>query len=264
MNQLIMQCLFTSLNNIKRYLVISILMVNITAVAQAGQVFLQVDPAHKKNQAHYQLVNNSQALENTICIINDNLRLSQDMVVQFGEGSGPRFDPSQMLIYIPYHFLEVVTQRFEQDQTEGIDIRTAVEDVIVHTLFHELAHALITLYELPVVGQVENSADNLANVLLLEMLSTGGDVVLNAADLFALEGQSRTSFSGINFWAKHKLNEQRYYNALCAVYGHDPEANDELLKAGLLEAEYAERCIDDYEQMVRSWMRVLRKHWRGD
>ena len=63
------------------------------------------------------------------------------------------------------------------------------------------------------------------------------------------------------FWDEHSLDEQRYFNIVCWVYGSAPEKYQSLLgREWGLPRERAERCAGEYDRMSRAWNAVLEPH----
>ncbi len=60
------------------------------------------------------------------------------------------------------------------------------------------------------------------------------------------------------YWDEHSLNEQRFYNTVCLIYGSDPDAWDDLVGEDDLPEERAEQCPDEYKQISTSWNRLLK------
>ena len=77
----------------------------------------------------------------------------------FGGEDGPLFDSEQKTIYIPYFFLDEVKARFIQNNysSTGVSEADVTMDALMHTMFHEFAHAIIFMYELPVLGREEDA-----------------------------------------------------------------------------------------------------------
>ena len=49
-----------------------------------------------------------------------------------------------------------------------------------------------------------------------------GGIAIAAATLFGLFGADREQFQEADFWDEHSLDEQRFFNILCWVFGSDP------------------------------------------
>ena len=61
---------------------------------------------------------------------------------------------------------------------------------------------------------------------------------------------------------EHSLNQQRYFNMVCWVYGSNPDDNEELLEDRELPEARAEQCPDEYALINRSWSSLLANHLR--
>lgn len=192
-------------------------------------------------------------------VTNDILEISPELTVRFGYEDGPLYDPTENQIHIPYDFITEVQQRFDKAeyQQSGVSIDEATQDALLHTLFHELAHALINIYELPIVGKEEDAADSLATFLLIELFEDGQEIAIIAADLFDLESRDRGILEDEDFWGEHSLDEQRFFTTLCHVYGSAPDQYDSLIEVGYLSKDHTERCIEEYEQLTFSWTQLL-------
>ncbi|MGR3362765.1 MAG: DUF4344 domain-containing metallopeptidase [Maritimibacter harenae] len=135
-----------------------------------------------------------------------------------------------------------------------------VEANVTETLYHELAHALIDILELPIYGPEEFAADTFATVLMnrlhddTSVQRMAGDVARNYW-LFA-EGAGKHR-DDLALWDVHAPDLQRYYNFACLMYGADPDTRDDLVDIfGLPEAR-ADTCEEEYALAARSWNEVL-------
>ena len=59
------------------------------------------------------------------------------------------------------------------------------------------------------------------------------------------------------YWDEHSLDEQRFFDTICLVYGHDVKKYDYLVKNGTLPEERAAGCTEDYVRVNRSWRQLL-------
>ncbi|MEM2920227.1 MAG: DUF4344 domain-containing metallopeptidase [Candidatus Nitrosocaldus sp.] len=121
-------------------------------------------------------------------------------------------------------------------------------------LYHEVAHALIDVYKLPIVGMQEYAADNFAIVM---MLNDGDDIhpLIWLYDAMR-EDKHATSTTSSRYWDTHMLFVQRYYDILCLAYGSDPSRYD----SGDLPSERAYRCFHEYSSALNAWDELL-KPW---
>ena len=199
-------------------------------------------------------------------LINDYFDLPETLVFYFGGDDGPMFDGQTNHISTPLEFVAEVKERFINADYEetGVTPEQATHDALMHTLFHEFAHAVISIYALPVLGKEEDAADALATVLLIEFYDNGQEIALSAADLFNMESGDRNELGDEDFWDEHSLDEQRYFTTLCHVYGSDPEKYGYILEEGQLSEDRADMCIDEYSTVSQSWIELLKPHIKAE
>ena len=198
-------------------------------------------------------------------IINNLFIIPEPIYLTYGVDGGPEYYPTTHRIIMPYSFIQEVEQRFVDNKyaETGVSVKTATMDVVIHTVLHELAHALIHIYDLPIVVKEEDAADALATLLLIKFFEDGQEIAITAADIFELESKDTKNFEASDFWDDHSLDVQRYYNTLCIVYGSSPEEYTELITDAKFSDEKAEQCIDDYEQLYFSWAKLLKPHLKN-
>mgnify|MGYP001772865060 CR=1 FL=1 len=124
-------------------------------------------------------------------------------------------------------------------------------------LYHEVAHALIDVYKLPIIGMQEYAADNFAIVM---MLNDGDDIhpLIWLYDAMREDkyATSSTTTTSSRYWDTHMLFVQRYYDILCLAYGSDPLRYDR----DDLPSERAYRCSHEYSSSLNAWNELL-KPW---
>jgi len=218
-----------------------------------------IDQVEKNIQKKLQ---SSDAITSVVNVINSNFRIPETLNIIFGGDDGPLYDPETNNIYMPYYFLEEVKKRFvKANYSEtGVSINDATLDALMHTLFHEVAHAFIAMFDLPVLGKEEDAADSLASVFLTDYFEQGQEILLSAADLFSLESEDKDALDEQDFWGEHSLDEQRFYSALCHVYGSAPDEYHYLKKDAGFSERRADLCIEEYEALLRSWHTVLKPY----
>lgn len=83
---------------------------------------------------------------------------------------------------------------------------------------HELGHALIDTYQLPVTANEEDEADRCSSYICIEELGQEGvESLLMAADAFAIESKMSKGPDARSMADEHLLKEQRFFNSLCMV-----------------------------------------------
>ena len=166
---------------------------------------------------------------------------------------------------MPPEFVELVFTLFAE--SGYVNTEEEVRDLTVATLafvfVHELGHALTHQLQLPITGREEDAADQLATVIVTSAGEEAGGIAIAAATLFGLFGEDREQFEAADFWDEHSLDEQRFFNILCWVYGSDPATYGEtVLESGIGEGRLV-RCEDEWAQLSNSWETLLAPHVMG-
>ena len=239
------------------FLLIGLISLNSLAKSSPEFEVKYLDTSNKVERKLKKWLEKSPELQLIISLINQEIKLNESLMLEFGGSDGPLFDSGINKILIPYDFMLEVEQRFKHAKylsDTGLSNKEATMDALMHTIFHELAHALIFQFDLPVLGKEEDAADGLASVLLIEYLEKGQEVVITAADLFDLESQDIIEYQAEDYWDEHSLDIQRYYSSICHVYGSDPKKYKQVKIDEKFSNEKAENCIDDYDILVNSWL----------
>lgn len=202
----------------------------------------------------------SRLLEETVEALNGELALPSDVPVVLRECGevNASYDPEEGEISLCYELVEHFSEIFMADaQTdeEQEEAGTSVASATVFTFFHEMGHALIDIYDLPVTGREEDAVDQLAVMILLQAGEEGENAAIDGANSFV--GEEEEEMDDLSFWDEHSLDEQRFYNILCWVYGKDPEGYQYLVDDETLPADRAERCPAEYDRMSRAWVSLL-------
>src|SRR5262249_24126457 len=122
-------------------------------------------------------------------------------------------------------------------------------------------HALVHVLDLPVTGKEEDAVDQLSTLILADGSDEGERSVLTAAKWFLREHEQKdTDIEQLAFWDEHSLEAQRFYNYVCWLYGHDEKTYAGLVKEGALPEDRAVRCPGEYQQLQKSWSRLLEPH----
>lgn len=171
------------------------------------------------------------------------------------------YNPNDVSVTLCYelmeHFFKVFKSAGETDEKAYDKMFAAVQFVFLH----EIGHALIDQFKLPITANEEDAADRCSAYINLEELGDEGvRAVLAAADSFAIESKQRAP-NNRNMADEHLLQEQRFYNALCMTYGSNPAKYGTIVTENYLPKERAMRCPADYQRTVESWKNLL-EPWR--
>jgi hypothetical protein len=159
---------------------------------------------------------------------------------------------------------ELMEQFFHDFKSSGYDDKKAYDMMFDATRFvflHEVGHALIDVYKLPITANEEDAADRCSSFINLEELGDDGvKAVLAAAEAFQIESRASSGHAH-NMADEHLLQEQRFYNSLCMLYGSNPDKYPQIVEKGFLPKERAARCPTEYQRTVDSWQSLL-EPWR--
>lgn len=136
-------------------------------------------------------------------------------------------------------------------------------DNAVFTLYHEIGHMFVDLYELPVLAKEEDAVDNLATLMALVDYNNNDDPILidaAAGWIAALKGDDYSAMGASDFFDEHSVNAQRAYAMICVLVGSDHDKFTEIATSFGLDADRQERCQGDYEQTKTAWGRVMKPH----
>ncbi|MFL5870802.1 MAG: DUF4344 domain-containing metallopeptidase [Solirubrobacterales bacterium] len=182
-----------------------------------------------------------------------------------GFGSGPFFNPKDDTITFPYGFANLVfqTERQLNPNGSGKQIGTAVGATDSFILAHEFTHALIAIYDLPVLGKEEDAADELATLILLKA-DNGGEYVLDAAQFWYGLSRLTQKVPTLSDYADvHSLDLQRAYAMVCDLAGSSQAAYRRVAQLKILPASRLTSCPAEYKQHVDSFEQVLGSHLQG-
>lgn len=159
-----------------------------------------------------------------------------------------------------------VMAKSNRHKTVSDDFRSFIEGNAIFTIYHEIGHALIYEFGLPVLGNEEDAVDNLATVLMIPEADDAPEAVdriLAAASgwlashlMRADSDDEQTAYSD-----EHGLDMQRFYSTICLLYGADPETFGDLAEAAELPEYRRDACPREYEQNMNSWAKVLEPHF---
>ena len=130
-----------------------------------------------------------------------------------------------------------------------------VQSNLEFTLLHELAHAIIELNDIPILGGQEQAADQIALMLLIMADDANKkDIDPNLLNkLLAISGEwmlewEEEKHSPPVYWDTHPLAIQRFYEVTCLAYGSNPDKLEALRRDKILPVERAWDCDIEFEK----------------
>lgn len=218
-----------------------------------------LDVATPRYQEIDRQVRSEKLLEKAADDLNRALNLPEDITLRTKDCKEVNafYDPNDSSVTMCYELMEHFYKTFKSAGRTDSEAYEQMFDAVRFVFLHEIAHALIDKYKLPVIGNEEDAADRCSAYINLEELGDDGvKAVLAAADAFAIESKKNAG-SGKNMADEHLLGEQRFYNSLCMIYGSNTAKYEKIVTEGYLPKERAVRCANEYQRTVDSWVNLL-------
>jgi len=270
-------------NGIKYLIDSGIMEINIdTTIQDQGDFYLTYKPnpnsPYVEEDSAIAFLKNSNLLEREINFLNENFRLPYDVEVlaqECGEANA-WYDFEIKQIVICYELIDMDYENYIYFHNEDLDYAYETVDPYIYdnldwTFFHEVGHALIDVYQLPITGLEENVADQFASLMLSYTYdentgdySIGQDMLYNVGTWFWISNELYSvNPDDYPFWDTHNLDIQRFYNISCYAYGSDPQYNQGLIDEGYLPEDRAYWCEEEYLVMERAWSFLLKDFDNG-
>jgi len=204
------------------------------------------------------VASNPQVLNQVVANLNEKIALSWDVAISFQDCDQPdaHYDPETRSITICYQLIDEYYDLFAHKIKDRAKLDDAVRGAVASTFFHELGHALVDAWKLPVTGKEEDAVDQLSTLVLINNTNNGEQLALNGAVSFQLYADLERGTTKI-LWDEHSLDEQRFYDTICLIYGHAPDKYSYLVKDGTLPEERADMCREDYPRVAKAWGQLL-------
>ncbi len=139
------------------------------------------------------------------------------------------------------------------------EISAFARDVTLHVVLHEIGHALIREFDLPILGNEETAADAFATCYLTAHLPERAADVLTARVKSLMIEAAETP--GVDWSGEHDDDARRAFQIAALAVAADPGRYKNVAAAvGMSEADM--RNARDYgTEIHRSWRRVLAPFW---
>ena len=213
------------------------------------------------------MFNNYNTFIGFVGILNSQYSMPFDVSIIFKECGFENafYDRSKKEVVMCYELIEFLYDFNSQISRSDQELALNFLGSVLFIFYHEVGHALVDVYELPITGMAEDAVDQFSALYFLH--STGGlgkKIIGSASLLFLAEGLQKTKIEQLRFWDEHSLDLQRFYNLACWIYGSDPKGSSYLISSGFLPKQRADRCPAEYEQIDRSWQVLLSPFQKSD
>lgn len=172
------------------------------------------------------------------------------------------YDPADRSITVCFELFEHYRKLFEDAKHSKSTVTSKMLGAVRFAVLHEVGHALIDAYDLPVAGGEEDASDRFAvYVALTQLRADGIESVTAAAEGFRIESLRETRRDLDT--TEHLANRQRAITSYCLLYGSAPTRFAGLVDDGRLSRERSESCESEFVRTSESWEKLLRQ-WRKD
>jgi hypothetical protein len=195
------------------------------------------------------------------------LKLEQKLAIRFEQCGALEASYRPGLVTICY---EQVHSIYGQTPLQGATVignrfltwQQAATGAIVQHILRQVAVAVLEIKQIPIFGRLDDAADNVSGVLMLEF---GEDVawvtLMGSAWYFAQSGlQGAGFFTDTLRGSDRPTNAQRFYKFLCLAYGARPGTYQFLVNNFNLPQGHANFCRQDYQRLRLSFRQTILPH----
>jgi Putative metallopeptidase len=229
------------------------------AAVDSGDLRLSYHPRQKLTALteNHMVGSDPHAITKLISELNERLILPFDIDISFEECESPDafYDPEIHQVTLCYELIDEYYDLFGERLKDTMKRDEAVKAATVATFFHELGHSLVDAWQIPITGREEDAVDQLSTLVLIEATENGEQMALDGALSFKLNADVKKGRK--IYWDEHSLDEQRFFDTICLIYGHDEEKYAYLVDNGTLPEERASFCGEDYDKVKRAWRQLL-------
>ena len=146
-----------------------------------------------------------------------------------------------------------------QEKDESIEVSTFAKDVTLHVVLHELGHALVREFDIPILGNEETMADAFATYYLTSyMPDRAVDVLTARTRSLVIEAKEAT---GPGWSGEHDHDGRRAYQIAALAVAADPQRYAPVAEVVGMSEEDLKKARDYGAEIHRSWRRVLAPVW---
>ncbi len=212
-----------------------------------------------------QQIKDEKLLEKAADKLNRGFILPKDVTLRIAEcgEANSSYDPNAQTVTVCFELLETYYKLFKKSGMTDDAAYAKMFDAVRFVFLHEVAHALIDVYDIPITGSEEDAADRCSAFINITQLGDDGiRSVFAAADALSLESKDeKAGRAGLS--DEHLLSAQRSYNSLCMIYGSDPKKYQNIVSGKYLPSERAKTCQEEFKRTAESWA-VLLEPWRKE
>ena len=202
--------------------------------------------------------------------LSDQIALPADFPVTFKQCDDINawYNPAERAITFCYELVQLYNHGYDQiggdlaHMVGWADQSTVLTGTTLHILLHEIGHAMVDIFDLPITGREEDAVDQFATLTLIAQdeedeafetrpsrLAMLGAVMFNEISTKP-ENMDRNRFADV-----HSLGQQRYYDNLCLLIGGNEAVYLPLIAPGMamVHATYLADTAQFDDEKLMSW-----------
>lgn len=190
--------------------------------------------------------------ERAVDRLNKRVRMPEDVdIVVRSCKDGSLYDPQKLEIQVCLE--EIVEARELMSDDPPRERKVTERGILVDTINHEGAHALLDVYDLAFTGRQEDVADQFSSYMSMRRGAEGLDDLESAAYGYELLAHAYEHSSS----DEHASDAQRAINYQCYVYGAAKRNSKHLIAKDGLTKDRAEFCWEEWQDLRDGWHRLL-------
>ncbi len=127
-----------------------------------------------------------------------------------------------------------------------------VQDGLLHVIAHEMEHAKMREFDLPLLGPEESIADDFATIYIHLMLPDRAQDIISARARQHLKDNAKAGM-----FSEYRDDAQIAGRMICILYGQDPDSYAGMADQFGLTGDAANRCRDFATEVGRGWRRII-------
>lgn len=145
-----------------------------------------------------------------------------------------------------------------KESEEAIEVSQFARDVILHVVLHELGHALVREFDLPILGNEETLADAFATHYLTSYLPERAEATLLARVQSLMMEASEVPRQEWTVAGEHNSDARRAFQIAALCVAVDRQKYAAVAQAAGMTERDVQRASDYGTEIHRSWRRILR------
>jgi hypothetical protein len=237
---------------------------NVRAVPTANRIHIEYEPpTNPAHQPLYAFVKDHRVLEKLQEVFSPfQFPIELTMVTKGCDGRVNAWYTRPALT-ICYEYLDHIRKNLPPEPTAAGVTRTDAEiGQFFYAVAHEMGHAVVDEFDVPVLGHQEDAADQFATYVMLQLGK--GDarrLIGGAAYSFKIYLKSPTVSAPLkDFSDVHGAPQQRFFNLLCLAYGADSELFADVVDKGILPEHRAKGCRYEYGSVAWAFQKLISPH----